>query len=386
MGWCYISTYTIWNDDTVSLWFVYLRYMLPKRLPSEMVTQWVYSLYTISICYPRGYKVKWWNTLSLWFVYLRYMLPKRLQSEMMKHTEFMVCIPQVYATQEVTKWNDETHWVYGLYTSDICYPRGYKVKWWHSEFMVCIPQVYATQEVTKWNGDTVNLWFVYLRYMLPRRLQSEMIKQWVYGLYTSGMCYPRGYKVKWWNTLSLWFVYLRYMLPKRLQSEMMKHTEFMVCIPQVYATQEVTKWNDEIHWVYGLYTSGICYPRGYKVKWWNTLSLWFVYLRYMLPKRLQSEMIKQWVYGLYTSGICYPRGYKVKWNWHSEFMVCIPQVYATQEVTKWNDDSEFMVCIPQVYATEEVTKWNDDTMRVFIPYWPCILVLWINVVISQLLG
>jgi len=306
---------TKWNGDTVSLWFVYLRYMLPKRLPSEMVTQWVYSLYTISICYPRGYKVKWWNTLSLWFVYLRYMLPKRLQSEMMKHTEFMVCIPQVYATQEVTKWNDETHWVYGLYTSDICYPRGYKVKWWHSEFMVCIPQVYATQEVTKWNGDTVNLWFVYLRYMLPRRLQSEMIKQWVYGLYTSGMCYPRGYKVKWLNS------------------------EFMVCIPQVYATQEVTKWNDETHWVYGLYTSGICYPRGYKVKWLN-----------------------------------------------SEFMVCIPQVYATQEVTKWNDDSEFMVCIPQVYATEEVTKWNDDTMRVFIPYWPCILVLWINVVISQLLG
>ena len=170
------------------------------------------------------------------------MLPKRLQSEMIKQ------------------------WVNGLYTSGICYPRGYKVKWWHSELMVCIPQVYATQEVTKWNGDTVNLWFVYLRYMLPKRLQSEMVTQWIYGLYTSGICYPRGYKVKWLNS------------------------EFMVCIPQVYATLEVTKWNGD------------------------TVNLWFVYLRYMLPKRLQSEMIKQWVYGLYTSGICYPRGYKVKWR------------------------------------------------------------------------
>ena len=149
--------------------------MLPNRLQSEMIKQWVYVLYTSGICYPRGYKVKRWNS------------------------EFMVCIPQVpqvYATEEVTKWNGD------------------------SEFMVCIPQVYATQEVTKWNGDTVNLWFVYLRYMLPKRLQSEMIKQWVYGLYTSGICYPRGYKVKWLNS------------------------ELMVCIPQVYATQEVTKWND----------------------------------------------------------------------------------------------------------------------------------------------
>ena len=80
----------------------------------------------------------------------------------------------------------------------------------------------------------------------------------------------------------------------------------------------------------------------------------------MLPKRLQSQMIREWFYGLNTSGICYPRGYKVKW-WHSEFMVCIPQVYATQEATKWNDDSKFMICIPQVYATQEVTKWNDDS-------------------------
>ena len=102
-----------------------------------------------------------------------------------------------------------------------------------------------------------------LRYMLPKRLQSEMVTQWVYGLYTSGICYPRGYKLKWQQ------------------------------------------------WVHGLYTSGICYPRGYKVKW------------------------QQWVHGLYTSGICYSRGYEVKW-WHSEIMVCIPQVYATQEVTKWS--------------------------------------------------
>ena len=236
--------------------------MLPKRLQSEMIKQWVYGLYTSGICYPRGYKVKWW------------------------HSEVMVCIPQVYATQEVTKWNDD------------------------SEFMVCIPQVYATQEVTKWNGDTVNLWFVYLRYMLPRRLQSEMIKQWVNGLYTSGICYPRGYKVKWLNS------------------------ELMVCIPQVYATQEVTKWNDDSEFM-------VCIPQVYatqEVTKWNgdTVNLWFVYLRYMLPRRLQSEMIKQWVNGLYTSGICYPRGYKVKWL-NSELMVCIPQVYATQEVTKWND-------------------------------------------------
>ena len=162
------------------------------------------------------------------------MLPKRLQSEMM------------------------TQWVYGLYTSGICYPRGYKVKWLNSEFMVCIGY--------------------------------------------SGICYPRGYKVKWYNTVSLWFVYLRYMLPKRLQSEMIKH-EFMVCIPQVYATQEVTKWNG----VYGLYTSEICYPRGYKVKW------------------LHSDfMATKW--NLYTSGICYRRGYKVKW-WHSEGLYTLVTLY-----------------------------------------------------------
>ena len=192
------------------------------------------------------------------------MLPKRLQSEMVKEW-VMDCIPQVYATQEVTKWNGDTV-SYGLYTSGICYPRGYKVKWWHSELIDCIPQVYATQEVTKWNGDTVS-----------------------YGLYTSGICYPRGYKVKWWHS-ELWIVYLRYMLPKRLQSEMVKEW-VMDCIPQVYATQEVTKWNGD------------------------TVS-----------------------YGLYTSGICYPRGYKVKW-WHSELIDCIPQVYATQEVTKWTGDT-----------------------------------------------
>ena len=220
MGWSYISIYTNWNDDTVSLWFLYLRYMLPKRLPSEMVTQWVYSLYTISICYPRGYKVKWLNS------------------------EFMVCIPQVYATQQVTSEMIK-QWVYGLYTSGICYPRGYKVKWLNSEFMVNVYLRYMrTQEVTKWNGDIVSLWFVYLRYMLPKRLQSEMttvslwfvylrymlpkrlqsemdLTQWVYGLYSSGIYYPRGYKVKWFNS------------------------EFMICIPQVYATQEVTKWNDD---------------------------------------------------------------------------------------------------------------------------------------------
>ena len=53
-----------------------------------------------------------------------------------------------------TKWNDDTD---ALFTSGICYPRGYNVKWCNSEFMVCIPQVYATQEVTEWNGDTVSL-------------------------------------------------------------------------------------------------------------------------------------------------------------------------------------------------------------------------------------
>ena len=123
------------------------------------------------------------------------MLPKRLQSEMV------------------------TQWVNGLYTSGICYPRGYKVKWWHSEFMVCIPQVYATQEVTKWNGpDTVSLWFVYLRYMLPKRLQSEM------------------------TTVSLWFVYPRYMLPKRLQSEMMTQWGFVYLSDPVYWFCELMLW------------------------------------------------------------------------------------------------------------------------------------------------
>ena len=223
----------------IPLW--YMLYQEVTKWNDE--THWVYGLYISGICYPRGFKVKWWNTLSLWFVYLRYMLPKRLQSEMMKHTEFMVCIPQVYATQEVTKWNDETHWVYGLYTSGICYPRGYKVKWWntlslwfvylrsmlpkrlqsemmkHTEFMVCIPQVYATQEVTKWNGpDTVSLWFVYLRYMLPKRLQSEM------------------------TTVSLWFVYPRYMLPKRLQSEMMTQWGFVYLSDPVYWFCELMLW------------------------------------------------------------------------------------------------------------------------------------------------
>ena len=179
-------------------------------------------------------------------------------------------------------------WVNGLYTSGICYPRGYKVKWLNSEFMVYKPQVYATQGVTKWNGDTVSLWFVYLRNMLPKRLQSEMIKQWFYGLYTSGICYPRGYKVKWrqwvYGLYTSGICYPRGYKVKWLNSE------FMVCIPQVYATQEVTKWNGD------------------------TVSLWFVYIRNMLPKRLQSEMITQWFYGLYTLGICYPRGYKVKWR------------------------------------------------------------------------
>ena len=169
---------------------------IPKRLQSEMVTQWVYGLYTSGICYPRGYKVKW-----TW------------------HSEFMVCIPQVYATQKVTKWNDETHWDYGLYTSGICYPRGYKVKWLNSEFMVCIPQVYATQEVTKWNGpDTVSLWFVYLRYMLSKRLQREM------------------------TTVSLRFVYPRYMLPKRLQSEMMTQWGFVYLSDPVYWFCELILW------------------------------------------------------------------------------------------------------------------------------------------------
>ena len=191
------------------------------------MTQWVYGFYTSGICYPRGYQVKWWQ------------------------------------------------WVYSLYTICICYPRGYKVKWLNSEFMVCIPQEYATQKATKRTDDTVSLWFVYLRYMLPKRLQSEMVTQWVYGFYTSGICYPRGYKVKWLDS------------------------DFMVCIPQVYATQEVQSEMVK-HWVYGLYTSSICYPRVYKVKW------------------------RQQVYDLYTSGICYPGGYKVKWTWHSEFMVCIP--------------------------------------------------------------
>ena len=156
----------------------------------------------------------------------------------------MVCIPQVYATQEVTKWNDD------------------------SEFMVCIPQVYATQEVTKWNGDTVNLWFVYLRYMLPKRLQSEMIKQWVNGLYTSGICYPRSYKVKWW------------------------HSEFMVCIHQKYATQEVTKWNDYTVILWFVYLRYML-PKRLQSEM-TTMSLWFVYPRYMLPKSLQSEMMTQW--------------------------------------------------------------------------------------------
>ena len=81
------------------------------------------------------------------------------------------------------------------------------------------------------------------------------------------------------------------MLPKRLQSEMVKEW-VMDCIPQVYATQEVTKWNGDAV-SYGLYTSGII----------------------VLPKRLQSEMVTQWV------------------------MDCIPQVYATQEVTKWTGDT-----------------------------------------------
>ena len=116
--------------------------------------------------------------------------------------------------------------------------------------------------------------------MLPKRLQSEMVTQWVNRLYTSGICYPRGYKVKWWHS-ELWIVYLRYMLPKSSQSEL------------------VTQW------VNRLYTSGMCYPRGYKVKWWHS-ELRIVYLRYMLPKRLQSKMVWQWVKD------------------------CIPQVYATQ--------------------------------------------------------
>ena len=150
----------------------------------------------------------------------------------------------------------------------------------------------------------MSLWFVYLKYMLPKRLQSEMVTQWVYGLYTSGICYPRGYKEKWLNS------------------------EFLVCIPQVYVTQEVTKWNaDTVSSSYGLYTSGICYPRGYQVKWWHSeLKLWFVYLSYMLPKRLPSERMTQWVNGFYTSAICYLRGYKLK-LWHSEGFYTLLALY-----------------------------------------------------------
>ena len=134
--------------------------------------------------------------MSLWFVYLRYMLPKRLQSEMIKQ------------------------WVYGK----------------------CIPQVYAIQEVTKWNGDTVSLWFVYLRYMLPKRLQSEMVTQWIYGLYTSGICYPRDYKVKWLNSEFMVNVYLRYMLPKRLQSEMMTQWGCVYLSGPIYWFCELMLW------------------------------------------------------------------------------------------------------------------------------------------------
>ena len=150
----------------------------------------------------------------------------------------MVCIPQVYATQEVTKWNGDTE-SYGLYTSGMCYPRGNKL--------------------------------------------NEMVTV-SYALYTSGIPYPRGYKMKWWHS-ELWFVYLRYTLPKRLQNEMVTQW-VMVCIPQVYPTQEVTKWNGD------------------------TVS-----------------------YGLYTSGIGYPRGYKLNGMVTQRVMVCIPQVCATQEVT-----------------------------------------------------
>ena len=118
-----------------------------KNWTSQVYTSATNVCLTYRISYLRGNKVKWWHR-ELWFVYLRYMLPKRLQ----------------------IKLNGDTV-SYGLYTSGICYPRGYKLNEMVtvSYALYTSGTVHATQEVTKRNGDSSELWFVYFRYMLPKR-------------------------------------------------------------------------------------------------------------------------------------------------------------------------------------------------------------------------